>query len=547
MTSPDRCRFGCNRKRLHARPLLGNVHDNGWGKISIMSSIAGHAGKKKTIVFILPKALGSVDPELLRTTLVDSPTPVRVLLCLPDSTGHALAATLAEIGVETEILLGPDVHTPETTAFALHAPPGTSADDQIEFALALSDVALVASAFEQDLFCKSVKLHGKPMVIPGTLLPSFPSLISPSGGLDPESLRGIGPHLFGRFHQTIIALLPLPFGEKRGGLKRLSRIWGLSWRPVSYFAPSGWQKLAPDLPTLEHSMILAGFDELDRSATYGTYIHGDFIWMQHLGTAIAVLLAVASYTMHFGPLWTVAELVVLLIVGFAVLKPRRSRIQDRWMTCRLSAELLRTARMSLPLLVLPPGLATRDIRSIGSHDHDRAIGSGALAYVKRVVREQGLPRIDPALTPPQAARWLRLIVADQIAYYDRDYYLLKQLEQNLRVIKQAIFLIAIMAVLTHFCLHAEWLLLFTAATPAFAAALHGAEIRLGILHRVPLSLEMKNELTHIDNALANTIRNPPPFEDAWLEVRRLAVEATTIFGRDTLWLHHVLRHYGEEF
>src|SRR5438445_1264043 len=104
-----------------------------------MSEISGSSNPaEKMVVLILPKALGAADPEKLRATLVDPSHSVRALLYLPDSAGHAFAAMLAELGIETEILLAPEVDAPKTSAFCLHMLPGTSPKDQIEFALALS-------------------------------------------------------------------------------------------------------------------------------------------------------------------------------------------------------------------------------------------------------------------------------------------------------------------------------------------------------------------------------------------------------------------------
>jgi hypothetical protein len=103
------------------------------------------------------------------------------------------------------------------------------------------------------------------------------------------------------------------------------------------------------------------------------------------------------------------------------------------------------------------------------------------------------------------------------------------------------------AVLVHFCWHNKWLLLLTAAGPAFAAALHGAGTRLGIVHRAALSLDMERDLKRIGISLKKLIDDLPPVEqDAWREVRRLAFEAANAMGQESTSWHGLVRRYRDE-
>ena len=115
---------------------------------------------------------------------------------------------------------------------------------------------------------------------------------------------------------------------------------------------------------------------------------------------------------------------------------------------------------------------------------------------------------------------------------------------------------AVVAVVAHFVaahflvpgfLHEAppWLLLFTAAAPAFAAALHGTGTRLGIVHRTALSAEAELELARIDQALTALIEAQPPTAD-WREVRRLAFAATDAMGRENTSWHGLVRRYRDE-
>jgi hypothetical protein len=205
--------------------------------------------------------------------------------------------------------------------------------------------------------------------------------------------------------------------------------------------------------------------------------------------------------------------------------------------------------MSLPMRVLPPALATADTKPTGNARTSKEVELGlvALAQVKRIVRDHGLPRLEPAPKPDQAARWLHWIIDDQTTYHHRNHHKLDRAEARLRFVTQALFATAMIAVLVHFCSHAKWLLLLTAAGPAAAAALHGAGTRLGIVHRAALSLDMERELRQIGTDLKKLIDNPPRLElDAWSELRRLAFEAATAMGRETSSWHGLVRRYRDE-
>ena len=201
----------------------------------------------------------------------------------------------------------------------------------------------------------------------------------------------------------------------------------------------------------------------------------------------------------------------------------------------------------MPLLVLPSALATSDkppVTEGGSNETQ--FGFYALMQVKRVVRDHGLPRLDPALTPAEAASWLRLIVADQIDYHHKNHDRLERTERGLRYLTTLIFGSAVVAVAAQF----HWrdvktLLLATAALPAFAAALHGTGTRLGIVHRAALSAEVGRELERIDEALAMVAKMSPD-EEAWRTVRRLAFEAAEAMGRENTSWHGLVRRYRDD-
>lgn len=522
------------------------------------------------VVLLAPEVLGHLDAAAL-ACLLKPLAEARVLLCLTDNSGHALVHALAHAEIQTEILLASGLDKPDTDAFILPVPPGTSHVDQFDFALALSDVVVVAPGCEQHTLSRMAKELDKQVIEPGAAPPLAPPVVEVTRGLDPDvaGWHSGGRRFFGRIEQFLLEALAFNWkGRKNGGpaesWKNLRKCLHRSWRPGSYFAPDKWKKLAPDPTARAANCKLAScFDALDRSALYGSYVHRDLIWIAHFGAAFAVFAAVAGHLFqdaagHLGEHagiqpagkgWGVAEFLILVVVALLVLWARKTSLQDRWTACRLGAEQLRIARMSLPLLVVPSALSTSDKPPIakGQSSPETAFGFQALALVKRTVRDRGLPRLDPACTPLDAAKWVRLIVCDQIKYHHKNHHRLEHAERRLRFFTQLFFYAAVIAVIAHFIRHDwNWLLLLTAAGPAFAAAVHGTETRLGIVHRAALSIDAERELRTVHSGLCELIEKPPPGEDGWREVRRLTAAADDAMGRENTSWHGLVRRHRDE-
>jgi hypothetical protein len=90
----------------------------------------------------------------------------------------------------------------------------------------------------------------------------------------------------------------------------------------------------------------------------------------------------------------------------------------------------------------------------------------------------------------------------------------------------------------------EDLLLLSAAAPAFAAALHGAGTRLGIVHRAELSGDAMRELDRISRELKALDLAAP---GALQEMRRLAQRAAEAMGSENTAWHHLVRRQEDHF
>ena len=92
----------------------------------------------------------------------------------------------------------------------------------------------------------------------------------------------------------------------------------------------------------------------------------------------------------------------------------------------------------------------------------------------------------------------------------------------------------------------KYLLLVTAAGPAFAAAVHGIATRLGFVHRIQLSLDAERELSPILDELAKVIANASAPEPTWIAVRKLAFRAAEAMGRETRSWHSQVRRQKDD-
>jgi hypothetical protein len=496
---------------------------------------------------------------------------VRLLLLVSDTDGLAAACRLHDAGLTgMELLLAAGLPDPPVAIPFGRMPVGGGAgartdapDEQDEFALALSDVLWAPPGHR---LAARAKQLGKPVVAPGTGLPSLPPAAEVTRGLDPEALVWFKCRRawFGRLDHLLVALLgfcqPAFWGTAaRAHWKHLRKGWGCGWGPAPYFAPPACAALAPDQRALADDAPLARrFAMLDRAASFGAYIHRDIGWAAHFVAAGAVLAAVlGAYSTeasgaHAAPVHTasVVEIVMLLGIAALMLAIRRCRLQDRWTACRMGAEQLRIARMCLPLMAVPAALVSEDTwpgRPAGASTAPD-LTLAALAEVKRAVREHGVPRVPASVTPQQAAAWVRCIVQDQVGYHAANHHRLEHAERTLRVVSVLLFAGAVVAVALAL-LHERWPclpvlempLLYTAALPAFAAAFHGAATRLGIVSRVALSQSAERELRVMADALTELIRRPQVGDNAWAEVRRLALDAAAAMGRENVSWHSQVR------
>ena len=174
------------------------------------SAVASQIPLEKTIVLIVPAA-GMDDETSLRTSLVTPGRGVRVLLCVSEDVDSSLAASvaksLATIGTETQILLHAQAPGLGTEAFELRAPPDLPPNQQIQFALALSDLVLIVDASKPEL--KEASDRSQKSARFGEPLPELFQPSSVTRGLDPQRPGWFSDGRstsFGRLEQAILEI-----------------------------------------------------------------------------------------------------------------------------------------------------------------------------------------------------------------------------------------------------------------------------------------------------------------------------------------------------
>lgn len=518
---------------------------------------------------------GLRNAERLHKTFAEAPGDKHLLVCIPDqnSSAEPLLSAVAGLQVEKQILLGQFLEQPQTGELVVKAPPDMSRSDLIKFALALSDVVLISEGKGDEEWAQyAEKTLGKTLVAIGSPLPALPAdAVDVTKHLDPKTpgWHRWPRYLVGRPEQFMLECLALwSWGD---GKKRKNRLWRSFWgwqAPKEYLAPPEWKRQCPDKAVEPLAALTNQFGIMDRSALYGSHVHRDMTWIAYLGSAFAVLSAVAGHVFGYSVSNWVGTAVLSALRGhvFAFIQSswiefgfltwvlccvvfaQWTRLQERWTACRLGAEQLRIVCMSLPLLVLPPAFGTADAKGLRDSEDPVDYELSAISQVKRALRQQGLPQVDfTALTASEAARWVQLIVLDQMHYHEHNRHTLERAEKTLRALSTAIFLASwVFVVLVLFGHDHPLFFLATAAGPAFAAALHGAGTRLGFVHRAALSSDMSRQLKEISYSLDELIRTAASSVSAWEKVRGLTFEAAKAMGAENTSWHRLVRRYRDE-
>jgi hypothetical protein len=301
----------------------------------------------------------------------------------------------------------------------------------------------------------------------------------------------------------------------------------------------------PPVPT---RLIEARFERADVEATAAAGRYRAITWMLYGASAMAVLAAVAGaielWPGGHNAFWPVVELVLIAgIVGGFMLAKRRCW-HEKWLGNRFVAEQLRYEQMCLPLLGLPRPFKAPAWQIANGLLH---LSSAELWFIQRTLTMEGLPQSKDGTAfiassedvKARLADYVAKVVRNQQSYHHNKHHKLHATHKRLHWLSLGLFGATALAVLAHFVIHANWLLICTAFFPALAAAVHGLATTLEITRISGQSAVAESELGAIVSAIEQA-GNQSGWE-GWLRLRQLVLEASRVMSDENSQWQQLIR------
>ncbi len=300
----------------------------------------------------------------------------------------------------------------------------------------------------------------------------------------------------------------------------------------------------------EPTGIRPRFEWSDRLANRYAGRYRDVTWLLYLLSGLAVFAAVAGaihlWTGEKSHFWAYVELgSIVLIVGLVALS-RRGGWHSRWLFHRSLAEQLRYSRLAYPFMLswfhgrvdlsgnLGVDLSQRD--PIGWLVHRSFVAAG-LPASKSGERNSSL-----VLPHELLSSYAKVILDGQRQYHARTAHQMHIVAHRMHLATTGMFILTTLAVLLHFVLHEKWLLIFTAALPAFAAALHGIKVQLEFDRLSATSHEMADTLQDTLRAIDSLSSSGLDECRKWLRLRGLVLGACVKLASAADRWNDVVRH-----
>lgn len=278
----------------------------------------------------------------------------------------------------------------------------------------------------------------------------------------------------------------------------------------------------------------------DQLANVTAGYHRDVTWLLYSLSTLAVFSAVAG-VIELGQLpswfWPITELVSIIAILVSYGLSTRLNLHGKWLFHRFIAEQLRYTRLGFPLLTFQEPLLAPFRKVSGGKSMARiSLISAETWLFKRTVVASGLPQLvnNSVYQPDKICTFLKDyvggVINDQHKYHLDTYKTLHRLEHRLHGLTKWAFVSTVIAVSGHFVIHAEWLLIFTAALPALAAAIHGV-ITMNEMGRVGhLSNHTYHQLEHLAESI--TRLDQLNLDDAryFVQLRNITHESASVMS-----------------
>jgi hypothetical protein len=265
----------------------------------------------------------------------------------------------------------------------------------------------------------------------------------------------------------------------------------------------------------------------------------------NLLSACAVLVAMLGWLCHIYRIEgleghrvpALTEFALIAVILAITYHGRRKRWHERWLNYRQLAELLRQYCYLYPLacpLATPPLPA--HIRS-GS---DRSWVDGMF---RTIARDLGLAPavVDPAYIA-SIGRLIAYILDDQIGYHESNRETMAKLNHRLHHIGTSLFVLTLLACVTHLLSNVEspWLLLMATVPPAFGAAFYGIANHGEFARSADRSRGMAQELKSLRSVdLKNALEAPA---ETFAGLRQAAQRIAGVMIAETMDWSFVFRY-----
>lgn len=311
------------------------------------------------------------------------------------------------------------------------------------------------------------------------------------------------------------------------------------------------RELVSSTPILDNA-----FDQADISATLAASKHRDSVWISTLSATAAVFAAVAGaiglWVGSQSAGWAIAELLLIALIVGLLWQAKDKEWHSTWTGSRFIAEQLRYTRMGLPLLALTKSLLEPSLGVMVGGDGSKktVVLPEDLRSLQHTVACMGLPEstqsgpyIAATVESIQRLRdYVLVVVNDQVKYHERTYHEHHLTEHILHTLSLILFCLTGCAVVGHFFLHANWLLIFTAFFPALAAGIHGLTTTLEIARVAEQSKVTADSLRHLRDAIANVLSAEDNAWRQWTRLRHLALLSAEIMSDENSQWQKLVTH-----
>jgi hypothetical protein len=285
------------------------------------------------------------------------------------------------------------------------------------------------------------------------------------------------------------------------------------------------------------------FEWSDRLANVASGLRRDITWSLYLLSTIAVFTAVAgaigAWPGHIDWFWPVIELLTICTMLICFSMASHLDLLGNWMFHRFLAEQIRYVRMGYPFLTFQAPLfaVTRYIDYVDNGQIQIRLQNPETWLLKRTLIGAGLPYLLDSRTtyqPDNFCNELRDyvigVINNQLSYHQKNHKSLHTLEQRLHTLTTLAFVLTALAVIGHFIIHAQWLLIFTAALPSLAAAIHGI-VTMNEMGRVSrLSQQTNNQLKHLLESISRLDFKSPEHAMTWIQLRSITHQSASVMS-----------------